>query len=272
MRGEAVATRLRSTVALRAALIVMLALTSVGPLLLLVVRSLSASWFFPTIWPTSWTSNAWRLATNSNALLHALGTSVILAVLTAVLSCAAAMPLGRAVARLRRWPRHIAAAAAFLPVAAPPLALATGLQVLLLALGLGGSFSGVLLAHLVPAIGYLTLLFLGTFTLFDMRVEEESRTLGATATQTWWRVTLPLLRPQITEAMVVGFLVSWSQFALTLVVGGGAIRALPLEVFAYVRAGQDQLASAGALLLLIPPMAAFVALRWAARQTVAVAS
>ena len=66
----------------------------------------------------------------------------------------------------------------------------------------------MLFALLVPATGYLTLLFLGTFTLFDSRVEEEARTLGATAWQTWWRVTMPLLRPQIVAAVMVGFLIS----------------------------------------------------------------
>ncbi|GAC1655261.1 MAG: ABC transporter permease subunit [Gemmatimonadaceae bacterium] len=265
-------TRPRFIIALRATLLIVVVLTSIGPLLLLVMRSLSGSWFFPVIWPATWTTEGWHSAASSSALLRALGTSVALACLAAALSCAAAMPLGRALARLRHWPRHIAAAAAFLPVAAPPLALGTGLQVVMLSLGLGGSLAGVLLAHLVPTIAYLTLLFLGTFTLFDTRMEEESRTLGASPRQTWWRVTFPLLRPQITEAMVVGFLISWSQFALTLVVGGGAVRTLPLEVFAYVRAGQDQPASVGALLLLIPPVLGFAVLRWAARQAAAVAS
>ncbi|MEP6992638.1 MAG: ABC transporter permease subunit [bacterium] len=249
-------------------LLVLLAFTSAGPLLLLVVQSLGGSWFFPALLPMDWSLDAWRFRAGGDAILRALGTSLALAVTTAILACAVAIPLGRSLARLRGWPRHLAAAAAFLPVAAPPLALGTGLQVVLLGLGLGGSLAGVLLAHSVPAIGYLTLLFLGTFTLFDARVEDESRTLGATRAQTWLRVTLPLLRPQIAEALIVGFLVSWTQFALTLVVGGGEVRALPIEVFAYVRSGQDQRAAVGALLLVIPPAAAFVALRWAARRTV----
>jgi hypothetical protein len=98
---------------------------------------------------------------------------------TAALATAAALPVGRALARLAGWRRHVAAALAFLPVAAPPVALATGLQVALLSAGVGGTPVGVLLAHLVPAVGYLSLLFLGTFTLFDARVEEAARTLGA---------------------------------------------------------------------------------------------
>ena len=65
----------------------------------------------------------------------------------------------------------------------------------------------------------------------------------------------------------IGFLVSWSQFALTLLVGGGAVRTLPLEVFAYVRAGEDRAAAVGALLLIVPPALALAALRWSVRRT-----
>lgn len=269
MTAGAAPSPARSFEAVRVALLLALAITTIGPLVLLVMTSFSGPWFFPELVPSVWTTAGWRLGLDGARLARALWTSVVLALATGLLACAIALPLGRTMAGLRGWRRHVAAAAAFLPVAAPPLALGTGLQVLLLRLGLGGTATGVLVAHLVPAIGYLALIFLGTFTLFDQRVEEEARTLGATPAQTWRRITLPLLRPQIAEAMIVGFLISWSQFALTLVAGGGAVRALPLEIFAYVRAGQSQPAAVGALLLVVPPAAAFVVLRWAARRNVA---
>lgn len=251
---------------IRGALLFGLFVTSIGPMLLLGVWATSGPWRFPELLPSAFTLAGWR-GSGVGALGPALWMSGILAVATGVIGCALALPIGRALARLRGWRRHAAAAAAFLPVAAPPLALGTGLQVMALAVGVGGTASGVLLAHLVPAVGYLSLFFLGTFTLFDARAESEARTLGATAWQTWWRVTIPLLRRQIGEAVALGFLISWTQFALTLVVGGGAVRALPLEVFALVRAGQDRPAAIGALLLILPPLAALAALRWAARRT-----
>jgi putative spermidine/putrescine transport system permease protein len=83
-------------------------------------------------------------------------------------------------------------------------------------------------------------------------------------------VTLPLLRRPLLEAWLLGFLVSWAQLPLTLVVGGGLISTLPLEVFAYMQAGQDRYAATGALLLLIPPLIALAATRAAAGRTEAV--
>ena len=251
---------------LRAALFVGLVATSLGPLAILGIWAMSGPWLFPALLPDLFTLAGWRGA-SVGALGPALVTSGSIAIATGVLGCAGALPIGRALARLSGWRRHAAAATAVLPVAAPPLALGTGLQVAALAAGVGGTASGVLLAHLVPTVGYLSLFFLGTFTLYDPRAEAEARTLGATSWQAWWLVTIPMLRRQIGEAVALGFLISWTQFALTLVVGGGAVRALPLEVFALVRAGQDRAAAIGALLLIVPPLAALAGLRWAARRT-----
>lgn len=256
----------------RLALLALLALSSIGPMLLLALWSVSGAWFFPAVLPHTVTLVAWRSAIRAQSLASALGTSTILAIGTAILACIVALPFGQLLARLAGWRRHVGAAAAFLPVAAPPLALGTGLQVAALALGLGGTLPGVLLAHLVPAVGYLSLLFLGTFTLLDARPAEVARTLGASPWQVWWRVTLPQLRRPIAEAAAIGFLVSWTQFALTLVVGAGAVRTLPLEVFAYVQAGEDRVAAVGALLLILPPALAVSALRWAALRTTVISA
>jgi putative spermidine/putrescine transport system permease protein len=85
-------------------------------------------------------------------------------------------------------------------------------------------------------------------------------------------VLLPLLRRPIAEALALGFLVSWAQVALTLLVGGGAVRTLPLDVLAMLQAGQDQRAAVGALALAIPALLVVAASRSAARNTAAVSA
>ena len=191
---------------------------------------------------------------------------MVLAVATGLAGAAVGWPIGRALADLEGWARHAGAAAAFLPVAAPPVALATGLHLFALTLGVGGTLAGVLLSHLVPAAGYAALYFLGIFTVFDHRIEDEARTLGASPRAVLWRVTLPMLRRQLSEAFVLGFLVSWAQVATTLVIGGGRVRTLPLEVFSYLQSGQDRHAAAGALLLMIPALLMLGAVRFAVER------
>ncbi len=252
---------------LRPVALALVALVALLPFALLLLWSLAGSWRFPTLWPTEIGLDAWRSVVRGGATAHALGVSTLLAAGVGVIGTAIALPAGRVLVRLRGPRRHLAAAAAFLPVAAPPIALGTGLQLALLRAGVGGTTTGVLVAHLVPAVGYLALFWLGVLDAHDRRAEDDARTLGASPLQTWTRVVLPMLRAPIAESFALGFLVSWSQFALTLVIGGGAVRTLPLEVFAYVGAGQDRLAAAGALLLGVPPVLALAAVRLGARRT-----
>lgn len=244
-----------------------LALSALSPLGLLLLASVGRDWFFPVLWPGSVTMESWQDATRAGGrMAAALGTSLALAVATGLVSAAVGWPIGRAMADLRGWRRHIGAAAAFLPVAAPPVALATGLHLSALAVGVGGTLGGVLLSHLVPAAGYAALFFLGVFTIFDRRIEDEARTLGAGSGTVLWRVTMPMLRRQLGEAFLLGFLVSWAQVATTLVIGGGRVRTLPLEVFAYLQAGQDRYAATGALLLVIPALLMLGAVRFAVER------
>jgi ABC-type spermidine/putrescine transport system permease subunit II len=124
----------------------------------------------------------------------------------------------------------------------------------------------VLLAHVVPASGYLALFFAGVFEGRDAHAEDEARTLGATPAQTLARVTLPMLRRELAEAWALGFLVSWAQVATTQLVGGGRVHTLALDVYDALRAGSDREAAVGALLLGVPPLAALAAARWLAAR------
>lgn len=256
---------------LRPILLVALGCSAVAPLAMLLLRSLGRAWFYPALWPTTMTVDSWLgVWQNGGRMAAAFGTSLGLAIATGALGAAFGWPIGRMLAGLRGWHRHVGAGAAFLPVAAPPIALATGLHLSILSLGLAGTAVGVLISHLVPAVGYVGLYFFGVFTVFDHRVHDEARTLGAAPRQVLWRVTLPMMRRQLADAFLLGFLVSWAQVALTLIVGGGRVRTLPIEVFAYLQAGQDRFASTGALLLVIPPLLALGAIHLAVARAEAV--
>ncbi len=239
---------------LRWVLLPLLAVSAIAPLGLLLMVSVSRDWFAPALLPPTLTAESWLDVVEGGRLGSAFLRSLELAVATGGLAVMAGVTLGRALARQTGWRRHAGAAAAFLPVAVPPIGLGVGLEVSVLWLGLGGSFAGVLLGHLVPAAGYVTLYFMSVFSGYDFRVEEAARTLGATRLELLRRVVLPLLRRPLAEGFLLGFLVSWAQLALTLLIGGGRVRTLPLEVFAYLHAGQDRYAATGALLLTVPPV------------------
>ncbi|MBW3627951.1 MAG: ABC transporter permease subunit [Gemmatimonadetes bacterium] len=242
-------------------------LSAALPFAVLAVGSVAGEWRWPALVPSAIEGDAWTATLAGGTRLGpALLYSLALGLATGVLGTCVALPVGRAIAELHGWRRHLGAGMVFLPVAAPPIALGTGLQLTSLSVGLGGTFQGVLLAHLIPTTGYLSLFFVGILSVWDRRAEDEARTLGANPRQVLTRVTLPMLRPSIAAAAALGFLISWGQVPLTLLVGRGRVPTLPLEVFGYVQSGQERFAAAGALLLALPPLLALGAARLAARD------
>ncbi len=254
----------------RSLLLLALAIFALAPLAMLIATSFARGWFYPAVVPAAFDGSAWRDLFTDATHRSALMNSLMLGIATALTATTCALPLGRAAAASTRPVRRVVALLAFAAVALPPVVLGVGLQLTVLSLGVGGTLFGVFLSHLVPALGYLTLVFLGVFTRWDTRLEEAAATLGATDSMRWRMVLLPLLRRPIVEALALGFLVSWAQVALTLLVGGGAVRTLPLDVLAMLQSGQDQRAAAGALALTIPALIVLGASRIAARNTAAV--
>ncbi len=134
-----------------------LTISAIRPLILLVTWSASGEWFFPALMPQGWSLDGWGwLVQSGDRIAIAVRNSVLLGIADGVIGCAIAFPIGRAISRLTGWRRYMAAAAVFSPVAAPSIVLGIGIQYFLLRLGVGGTAPGVLLAHLVPTVGYLS--------------------------------------------------------------------------------------------------------------------
>lgn len=253
-----------------------IAVVSLAPVLLLALRSLAAVWRFPDLLPTrvdgrAGESDTVAMLLASPELLQALYTSVALALVVGAIATVLGFLAARAVSGATERTRRIATGIAFFPVIAPPIALGVGVQVLAIRAGVAGHAGGVLLSHVIPAAGYLTLFFVGVLSAYDRSMEDEARTLGATGWQTFVRVTIPALRARWFEALVLGALVSWGQLALTLLIGGGIVRTLPVALLSFMRAGDDRLAAAAAVLLTLPPLIAFGLLQRGARFTGAAA-
>ena len=265
------------------ALLFFVAFVSTLPVLLLLLRTVAAVWRFPDLLPSAVQGSAPGDDARSAAfgsfvqvllspdLVQAMMASLGLAAATGIISTVLGFLAGRTLVNARAGVRRVATGVAFFPVIAPPIALGVGVQVLAIRAHLAGQFTGVLLAHVIPAAGYLTLFFLGVLSAYDRSMEDEARTLGASGWQAFVRVTVPALRARWGEALVLGALVSWGQLALTLLIGGGVVRTLPVALLSFVRTGDDRLAAAAAILLTAPPIIAFALLQRATRYTGAAA-
>jgi putative spermidine/putrescine transport system permease protein len=231
-----------------------LLLLLLAPIAVLLLYAFSTRWFFPQILPQEWTLTPLLRQLNAARTRDALSTSIAVAGLAAGLALLLGYPAAR-VLGMRHFPgRTVALLMLALPGIVPPAAIGMGLNIIALRLGLAGSLIGVVLVHLIPVLPYVTLTLVGVFARYDEGYEQQATTLGASRIQVFLRVTLPLLLPGLLVAGLFAFLVSWSQYLLTLLVGGGRVITLPLLLFAATAGGNPSTIAVLALIFVIPPI------------------
>jgi len=167
---------------------------------------------------------------------------------------------------------------AMLPIITPPFVVGLGLILLFGRAGLfnqalewafgiepGRWFYGVFGIWLAQMFAFTPIAFMimrGVVQGVSPSMEEAAQTLRASRMQTFWTVTLPLLKPGLANAFLVGFIESMADFGNPIILGG-QYAVLSTEIFfAIVGAALDPgMAAALALVLTAFALAVFLVQR-----------
>jgi spermidine/putrescine transport system permease protein len=74
---------------------------------------------------------------------------------------------------------------------------------------------------------------------YDWSLNEASRDLGATAAQTFGRITLPLIMPSVVAGALLAFTLSVDEFIIAYFTAGAgqSSTTLPMQIYAMIRFG-----------------------------------
>jgi iron(III) transport system permease protein len=227
----------------------------------------------------------WGLGCLWGARCGAAWNSLLLAVLVGFLTTVLGLAFALVVTRSGFRAKRVVRALTVLPIITPPFVI--GLALILL-FGLSGSVTqfvaelfgvqptrwlyglpGVLIAQTLAFTPIAFLVLIGVVEGVSPSMEEASQTLRANRWQTFRTVSLPLMRPGLANAFLLGFIESMADFGNPLVLGGN-FDVLSTEIFfAIVGAQYDQgRAAVLAMVLLFFTLTAFYLQRaWLGRKS-----
>ena len=223
------------------------------PLLPLLIWSFASRWNFPNLFPQGWSLRAWGIAFSPiTGVLDAVWDSVSIALVVVVISVMISVPAGRAMGMYRFRGKRFIEFLILAPTIIPALAVVLGIHVLFIRYGLADTKLGVILVHLSPIMPYVVLVMAGVFANYNPEFEEQARSLGAGPLRTFWYVTLPAIFPGMMVAGLFGFLISWSTYITTLLIGGGAVKTLPLVLFSLAGTPDRAVTAAVSIIFVFP--------------------
>ena len=208
-----------------------------------ILNSFATRWlgsWLPAGLTTRWYVSAWSEFQLGDVLIVTFEVVFAVVVLSGILGVAAAYALAR-----REFPGKRFVLLLFLaPLVVPPLTYGVPMASLLYRLGLGGTFTGVVLANLVPTIPFVVLVMTPFIEQIDPRIEAAARVFGASTASLFFRVLGPLLLPGLLAALLLALVRTIAMFELTFLTAGAdsqtLVVALYYAVFASgVRAGQS---------------------------------
>ena len=162
-----------------------------------------------------------------DAISTSLGLGVVVAVIVTLISAITAIAMVRG-----RFPgKNTVMSLILSPLIIPHVVLAVGLWHLFFVIRLSGTFWGVAIAHMIPAIPLTTIVIAANLQTFDKGLEQVARGLGASPIRAFASITVPILRPGFLVGAFFGFLVSLDELVFTLFLAGYRLRTLPLRLW-----------------------------------------
>ncbi|WP_315858670.1 ABC transporter permease subunit [Rhizobium leguminosarum] len=220
-------------------LIVIVISFSPGEFLEFPPRTLSLRWYYSFFQDPTWTGALW----------NSFKFGLIVSVASAIAGTMAAFGLSRCSPRFRSSMTMVI----LTPITFPIIVVGVAVYLGLARIGLIGTSTGIVLGHIIGAIGYVVVIVLATLSGFDRRLELAAMSMRAGPTRTFMRVTLPLIRSGIIGGALFAFLASFDEVIITSFVSGYAIPTLPLKMLENLKQQVDPtIAAVGSLLTLLP--------------------
>ena len=216
--------------------------------------------------PPSGVSLRWYAAlADQPRLLSGLGASVLLGAVSTGAALVVGIPAALALTRGSLPGREAILAVLLSPLSLPGLVLGLGVltSVAVLADRAGTQLAGTMFplaaAHLLITIPWVVRSVAASLESTDPALEDQARSLGAGPLATLFLVTLPGARAGIAAGAVSAFVISFGNFALSLLLASGRTVTLPVAVYEAVDRYQDPtVAAVSTLSILVAVGAALV--------------
>jgi len=222
------------------------------PFVPLIITGISLNNRWPLIFPSQFSIRAIKYVFYENTNTYkAIINTLIIGISVIIIDLTLAIPAAMALERYEFKGKTIMKMLLFAPIIVPPYAAIMGMYTIFIKLGLTESILGVILAHILPSLPYMIKAMMVSFNTLDTNLEDQASILGATGAKRFYYIIIPHLLPSIFAGASLTFLISASQYFLTLLVGGGEVATLAIIMIPFINGGDKAIGSVYSLIFSI---------------------
>jgi spermidine/putrescine transport system permease protein len=168
-------------------------------------------------------------------ILEALYTTLIIALLSALIATVIGTAASIAINSMRRVPRTIMVGITNIPMLNADIVTGLSLMILFIAMKFTLGFQTVLIAHITFNIPYVILSVMPRLRQTNRSTYEAALDLGASPIQAFFKVVLPDILPGVLSGFLLAFTMSLDDFIITHFTRGPVLNTLSTKIYAQVR-------------------------------------
>ena len=238
--------------------IVLAFIMMVFPLLLFILKSFTGVWRSDEPFQWEWTTTGWNVLLTEPNVIGSIQTSFLLSIIVLLLNLFLGILTGRALSFYLFKGKKVLESLLLLPLFLPTMAVALGLQLLMIRLQLADHIIGVALVHLIPTVPYSIKMLRAGYDQMGYKIVEQARLLGANRAHVFWTVELPSLLPSVRSVIFLTVIISLGQYLLTAIIGGGNVSTLAIIYYPYSQSANDNVMAAFSIVFALVPLVLFI--------------
>ncbi|PAB60511.1 sugar permease [Anaeromicrobium sediminis] len=236
-------------------LLILFTIATLIPIYILIKVSISKPADVLTQHPTflihNFTTKHWSKVLASGKLWPAFNRSFTVASFTALFAIIIATPASYVISRLDKKVKYVVILSLFFTRMFPNVGIALPISVKFIKWNLIDSNLGLVLAHLIEQLPFITWILVGTFETIPVDLEKSAMIDGASRIRALISIVIPIATPGIAVAALYVWLNSWNEFTYALYLSLSE-NTLPLQVYYYINRGGFFQTATYATILAIP--------------------
>lgn len=233
--------------------------TILAPMVILLLWTFASRWPWPSLLPEAYSLRAIKdVFAPHTKVFSTLFSSILLSLSVAVLSAIVGTMTARALILYEFKGKGLIDFLGIAPNLVPGTVFAMGIHVVFIRMSLADTVLGVIIVHLIYTLPYSIGIMRDLTESIGEQMEQQAYVLGASPLKSFIYITLPLLAPGIMASISMAYIISFSQYFITLLIGGGKVKSFSVLMVPFIAKGDRSLGSAYALIFVISTLLVFV--------------
>lgn len=196
------------------------------PVLIIIPMSFSSSQYieFP---PPGFSTKWYETFFNSPKWMDALTNSIEIGIITTILALILGVLVAEGIHKSNFKGKGIVTEFFMMPMLVPAIIIGIAIYRFESDYGFNGTIFGLIIAHTVLAIPFVIRTVLASLSGLNPNYELAAQNLGANKVQTFFKVTLPIIRPALFSGAMFAFATSFDEVVVSQFLCGVVIKTLP---------------------------------------------